>query len=189
MHDNLLQSRRITLRPATLEDRRMIYEWLAHSDVTATMLGSPRYPETPIPTWEEFCEDYQPYFFDGSAPRLGRSFLIVADADPVGQINYNDISEKDGGKRVELDIWMRASAWCGRGLGPDALNTLCSFLADAYGVREFMVQPSERNGAAIRAYEKAGFHRLNLTPDAAAERWGSRDYHDSVFMVRQAGTP
>lgn len=187
MHDTLLQGQHVTLRPAALEDRRMIYEWLAHSDVTATMLGFPLYPETPIPTWEEFCEDYQPYFFDGSAPWLGRSFLIVADAEPVGQINYNDIIEEDGCKRVELDIWLRSQAVCGKGFGPDALETLCRHLSDAYGVQEFMVQPSERNGAAIRAYEKAGFRRLDLTPDAAEERWGSRDYCDSVFMVKQAG--
>ncbi|RAJ99855.1 hypothetical protein LX87_01551 [Larkinella arboricola] len=38
---------RVCLRPATLSDRQSIYEWLAHSDLTALMLGPPTFPENP----------------------------------------------------------------------------------------------------------------------------------------------
>jgi RimJ/RimL family protein N-acetyltransferase len=181
-----IRGRQIVLRPATLRDRRRVFEWLTRSDVTAAMLGPPLYPDAPVPTWEEFCGDYQPHYFDGSTPMLGRSYLILAGADPVGHINYNDIFEKDGQRRVELDVWMRSRAWCGKGYGPDAIETLCRHLLETYGVTAFMVQPSARNPAAIRAYEKAGFHRLHATPQAAEAMWGPWDYEDSVFMVRQA---
>jgi RimJ/RimL family protein N-acetyltransferase len=46
-----------------------------------------------------------------------------------------------------------------------------------------MVQPSARNPRAIRAYEKAGFERLELSIEAARELWGPNDYDDSVYMV------
>jgi RimJ/RimL family protein N-acetyltransferase len=50
-----------------------------------------------------------------------------------------------------------------------------------------MVQPSARNPRAIRAYEKAGFVRINLAIEQARERWGPTDYDDSVYRVKTIG--
>lgn len=175
----------VRLHPATPEDRRSIYEWLACSDVTAAMIGPPLFPEHPVPTWEQFQEEYADHFFDDSAPELGRCFQIRVDAEAAGQVSYNDLFEVAGGKRVELDIWLRSRAWCGRGIGPDALETLCRYLEERFGVTEFMVQPSARNPAAIRAYEKAGFSRIDLPLEALAVEWGPADYPDSVYLVRR----
>jgi diamine N-acetyltransferase len=61
-----------------------------------------------------------------------------------GQIYFNDIETKDGIKRVELDMWMKAEKYCGRGFGSDALETLCVFLSKRFGVEKFMVQPEIR---------------------------------------------
>lgn len=187
MREGVLMGERVELCPATMAEQRMVYEWLAHSDVTAAMMGPPLYPEHPIPTWDEFCADYPSHYFDGSAPTQGRCYLIRVQGEPAGQINYNDLMEGPCGPRVELDIWMRSRAWCGRGLGPDALETLCRTLVDRFGVTEFMVQPSARNPAAIRAYEKAGFRRLDRSPGELAVEWGPPDTVDSVYLVRRAG--
>jgi RimJ/RimL family protein N-acetyltransferase len=102
----------------------------------------------------------------------------------VGQVNYNDIGEREGRKRTELDIWLRNQSECGKGYGSDALEALCTYLHERFGVEEFMVQPSGRNPRAIRAYEKAGFLRLNLPIKQARELWGPNDYDDSVYMVK-----
>jgi RimJ/RimL family protein N-acetyltransferase len=179
-----LRGRRIILSPASAEDARPIYEWLACSDLTATMLGPPTYPELPVPTWEQFRADYLDHFFDGSSPELGRCFVIRVEGEQMGQVNYNDIQERGGRKRVELDIWLSGSADCGHGFGPEALDVLCRHLAERFGVRDFMVQPSARNPRAIRAYEKAGFVRIGMDGDRAREQWGPSDYFDSVYMVR-----
>jgi len=184
MAEQTLQGNLVTLQPATLDDRRLIYDWAAHSDATRAMMGPPIYPEKPIPTWEEFCADHKPHFFDGSAPHLGRCFLIVVNNEPVGQVYYNDIEELEHGKRTELDIWMRSEQDCGQGFGSDALLTLCEYLTREFGVQEFMMQPSARNPRAIRAYEKIGFVRLPLTVEEAQAQWGPNDYFDSVYMVK-----
>jgi RimJ/RimL family protein N-acetyltransferase len=167
------------------EGERPIYEWSAHSDAASAMMGPPTYPDHPIPTWEQFCEDHTPHFFDGSAPHLGRCFIILVNNEPVGQVYYNDIEEHDGRKRTELDVWMRSELYCGQGFGSDALLTLCEYLTRYFGVQEFMVQPSARNPRAIRAYEKIGFARLPLTVEEAREQWGPNDYFDSVYMVKR----
>ena len=54
----------------------MIYQWLAHSDLTSSMLGPPDFPDNDIPQWDEFINDYKMYFFDGTDPKAGRCFLI-----------------------------------------------------------------------------------------------------------------
>ena len=147
----MIRGRRVVLLSADWEDMVPIYEWLARSDLTVTMVGPPTYPERRVPTWDEFRDDYPDHYFDGSSPELGRCFVIRADGEPVGQVNYNDIHEQLGRKRVELDIWLRSGSVCGRGFGTDALDALCRHLSQRFGVQDFMVQPSARNPRAIAA--------------------------------------
>jgi len=184
MKKHEIRGRLVILRPATDQDKRQIYAWLALSDATPTMMGPPVYPDEPIPSWEEFCADYKPYYFDDSAPDLGRCFVISVNGEAVGQVNYNDIEEHQGKKRTELDIWLRSEKDCGQGFGTDALLTLCQHLFLHLGVQEFVVQPSARNPRAIRAYGKAGFVKLPLSIEEAQQQWGARDYFDSVYMVK-----
>lgn len=181
----LLVGERVVLRPAVLEDRRRIYEWFACSDVSSLMIGPPTYPEQTVPSWEKFRDEHEPHYFDGSAPELGRCFLIMAGGEAVGQVSYNDVSECEGRKRTELDIWLRSASDCGRGYGPDALSALCRYLFEQFGVQEFLVQPSARNPNAIRAYEKIGFRPLGIPAEVAAQSWGPNDYFDSVYMVKR----
>lgn len=109
---------------------------------------------------------------------------MQVDGEDVGQIYFNDINMKNGIKRVELDMWMRAEQFCGKGYGSDALNALCDFLAKRFGVEQFMVQPSARNARAMRAYEKVGFVRTAVPLKEAVREWGPNDYYDSVHMVK-----
>jgi RimJ/RimL family protein N-acetyltransferase len=95
MNQQQIPRERVVLRPARIEDRRLIYHWLACSDVAALMNGPPTYPEKPVATWDEFRDSYATHYFDDSAPELGRCFLIVVDGAPVGQVNYNDILAGD----------------------------------------------------------------------------------------------
>jgi hypothetical protein len=46
---------------------------MARFDVTPSKMDPPDYTEAPIPTWEEFCADYVPLYFDGTRPEVGRS--------------------------------------------------------------------------------------------------------------------
>jgi diamine N-acetyltransferase len=172
------------LRPATTEDEPQILGWLLRSDITPAILGPPLFPERPVQRLDDPSQKLDPHYLDGTALELGRCFLILVDGKPVGQVTYNDIVARDGRRQVELDIWMRSEAFCGKGYGTDALEALCGYLHNTFSVEEFMVQPSARNPRAIRAYEKIGFQRLKLPIEAARELWGQNDYHDSVYMVR-----
>jgi RimJ/RimL family protein N-acetyltransferase len=182
--DEIIEGRLVALRLSTLADRRVIYDWFANSDLTASMAGEPLFPDSPPATWEEFCEDHTPHFFEGEITERGRCFIMQVNGEDVGQIYFNDIETKNGIKRVELDMWMRAESYCGKGYGSDALEALCDFLAKRFGVEQFMVQPSARNPRARRAYEKVGFVSLDVPLGVTVKEWGPNDYYDSVYMVK-----
>jgi RimJ/RimL family protein N-acetyltransferase len=167
----------VCLRPATLDDRLPIFKWLTNSDLTKFMMGPPSYPDSPIPTWDQFINDYKEYFFDSSKPMLGRCFVIEVNSEPVGQINHDKIYLTDNS--TELDIWLKSSKYINRGYGSDAIVTLCNYLTDRFNCKKFIISPSKRNIAAIQAYKKAGFNETDKVHDGFKP-----DYYDTIILTR-----
>jgi len=174
----------VTLRPAREHDRRAVYEWMAESDVTPSMMGPPLYPDAPIPTWEEFCADYVALFFDGTKPDVGRSYIIEVNGEAVGHVSYSEVDLARG--RAELDVWLRSESLCGHGYGSDALSALTRHLHEALGLTEFIIRPSRRNERAIRAYARAGFVPLPLSPEERDAVYGATEHRDALVMLKRA---
>ena len=169
------------LRPARIDDRRKIFEWLTQSDVTPSMMGPPIYPDHPIPSWNAFKQDYQESFFEDSSGAAGKNYIILAGAIEVGTIGFDDLDLHNG--LVYLDVWMKAEEFCGHGYGPDALDALVTHLHRTHGVREFRVDPSSRNKRAIKAYQKSGFVAVKHT--YLTEKY---EYSDTFIMIRRLNT-
>ena len=169
----------IDLVPATLEDRQKIYEWCFHSETTKSHSGPPNYPDTSIPTFEEFFDDYVDYFFTGSAPNDGAGFIITHNEEPAGFISYSSFHLKED--KSELDIWMNCEANCGKSLGTDAIITLTEYISKTLGIREFIIRPSVKNTRAIHSYKKAGFKESDASQndyllDKYLSVYGAGDY-------------
>ncbi|MCL2569400.1 MAG: GNAT family N-acetyltransferase [Oscillospiraceae bacterium] len=159
----MIKGSKIELVPATLDDRQNIYDWCFHSETTKFHAGSD-YPDVPIPTFEEFYEDYVDYFFTGSAPQDGRGFLILHSQEPIGFISYSSYHLKP--QKAELDIWMSCEANCGKGCGTDAIVALGEYLNQALDIQELIMRPSIKNTNAIKSYKKAGLVESNMPADA-----------------------
>jgi RimJ/RimL family protein N-acetyltransferase len=168
---------RVALHPATPADRRTVWSWAAQGDFASLL-----YLEGPVPDYATFADDLRDHYFDGSAPLLGRCFLIRAEGREVGQITYNDIDDRG---RTELDIWLAGEAECGRGVGSAALETLCDWLNRELGITEFLTQPSARNPRAVACYRKVGFCPLGWPLARCVREWGPADASDSIYMVLQ----
>ena len=179
---------KVTIRSATHAHRRTVYQWAACSDLTATMMGPPNFPENPVPMWEDFCDDYSQHFFDGSRPERGRSFIIerLDTSEAIGHISYD--CHGDRPRFAELDMWMRDSSCCGRGFGSEALRLLSDHLHKTLGISEMILRPSARNVRAIRSYEKAGFVRLAISEAEHVALYGQGEYRDTVVMRRLIGS-
>ncbi len=178
--EGLLSTERISLRPAVPADKKKIFRWLAHSNLTAEMLGPPHFPDNLPPTWEEFDNDYHDHYFNGTQPLKGRCFIIIHNGQEIGQINYNDIDTVD--KSTELDIWLADKQYTGQGWGPEALKIMCRYLNASFGCRKVYLQPSRRNANAISAYKKAGFTEQPVLPQGFIP-----DYYDSVLLELNIG--
>ena len=144
----------IELKPAFMEDRSKIYQWMASSNITSFL-----FDKEEIPTWEEFLEDYQDFYFDGTAPEKGGGFIIVYKEIPIGFISYASFHLAQN--KTELDIWMSGQENCEKGIGSKVIRMLCDYLMSDLEINEFLIIPSINNPRAIRAYEKAGFERVS----------------------------
>ena len=175
--DNLLISEKIELRPASIEDKRNVFDWLTRSNLTKEMLGEPNYPDADIPTWNEFDNDYLDHYFNDSAPLEGRSFIIIEKGCEVGHINYNPIDSLQ--KTTDLDIWLRDIKYTGRGIGTEAIKLLSDYLYKTFGCEQIMIAPSKRNKNAIKSYKKAGFIITDVELDES-----EKDYDDTVVLIK-----
>lgn len=150
-----ISSGEISLIPAAIEDREMVYQWMTGSNITSFL-----FDDGSIPTWEEFLEDYVEFYFDGSAPEKGRGFIINHKSIPAGFISYASFHLTEN--KAELDIWVKSEESCGKGIGSSAIKILCDYLSSTLHINEFIILPSIKNARAIRAYEKAGFVRVDM---------------------------
>ena len=189
----MIKGQIIQLIPSTLNDRQNVYDWCFHCETSKSHCGLPDFPDVVIPTFEEFCEDYVEYFFTGAKPEDGRGFMIVFKGEQVGFISYTCFHLKP--HKAELDIWLNSEAHCGKGLGTDAIVSLCNFLNQTMKIREFIMRPSVKNERAIKSYKKSGFEESGEMPSdyyvsaEYAQLYGDGDYGagGDVFLVKKAG--
>lgn len=176
-----MSKNRINLKPATLDDKSLIYSWFTNKDILKAMLMGDDYPDNPVPDEEAFFEDYEDYYFDGSEPEKGRVYLICLDDEPIGSINYSSFHLH--GNKAELDIWMKSIEFCGKGYGSQAIKLLCDLLKDEMDTQQFIIRPSKENINAIKAYEKAGFIRMNGDIEAYKLATFIEDYGDGDYGI------
>jgi RimJ/RimL family protein N-acetyltransferase len=155
MRESLLHGDKVSLKPTAPEEIPRFFAWATNPDPEVQRYF---YGEQ-IPTYEEFLEEWKPYYFDGSQPTQGRCYTILAEGTtPIGVVNYNDFDSD--GRRVTFDIIIGGRGNLGRGYGSDALRTLVQHLFEVFSTLEVaIIGAHPANARAIRAYEKAGFRR------------------------------
>lgn len=147
----------VMLEPMAKQEIPQFYYWAIRSPFWYGKYSD----EKEIPTYDQFRKDWQDFYFDGSAPEKGRSFVIVTGERAVGQINYNKIDRND--QSVDLDIIIYQEKDRGKGYGPDALRTLCNYLFSEMGVKKCELATAVNNERAIESYKKAGFKAVGPT--------------------------
>jgi len=134
----------------TVDEIPLFYKWATQSDATPFW-----YEDGKIPALEQFLDDWQPHYFDGSKPEEGRCFAIIIDGRAIGQVNYNQIDRTNNS--VQLDIIIADDVDKNKGYGTDALKTLSEYLIAHMNVKLLYIIPVISNHRAMRAYQKAGF--------------------------------
>lgn len=149
----------IQIRHAELSEKEKTYKWLCLSDTAGMHMGEPDYLESPIPDWTQFQNDFEDFYYLESGREKGSVMIIERDGEEIGCLCYACFHLKP--LRVELDIWLKARKYCGKGYGSLALQKLIIYLRETLNVEKFLIRPSEKNLRAIAAYEKVGFIRVD----------------------------
>jgi aminoglycoside 6'-N-acetyltransferase len=106
------------------------------------------------------------------------AYVIEVDGQIAGAISYAEKTEPDS-ENANVDIFL-ADSYQGHGLGPDAIRALARHLLELRGHHRLTIDPALTNAAAIRAYEKVGFHRVGIL--RAYERGPDGTWHDNLLM-------
>jgi len=153
-------------RPMSAGDLPLVREWLARPHVAA---------------WWHGGDDFEFISGDLDHDDLAQ-FIVTMDERPSGYLQCYRISDWNEGFGPQpdgtrgIDQFIAEPELLGRGHGSAFIRAFVEGLLNT-GTPRFVIDPSPTNPRAVRAYEKAGFHRVREinTPDGAA-----------LLMVRDA---
>lgn len=150
----------ISFKKFLLEDVPLYYQWADKPHVKNV--------------W--FKEGYQPKEYilgkiEGNG--IEYPYIILVDNKPIGHIQYWDIHARDIIAKNEIDyftgspegtygidLFIGEEEYLGKGVGTATILAFTKFLFDECNAKKIVIDPDVSNVAAIRCYEKAGFHFL-----------------------------
>jgi diamine N-acetyltransferase len=152
----ILRGKRTLVRAINPEEFFLFYTWATQSEAATYWYGDRC--GTRIPSPQDFRNEWQPFYFDGSQPEKGRSFVIIADGKPIGQINYNEINRICNA--VDIDVLIGEDLQKGKGYGSDAIRTLVNHLFQYMHIEHCELKVLADNTRAIQAYLRIGFESV-----------------------------
>jgi aminoglycoside 6'-N-acetyltransferase len=105
-------------------------------------------------------------------------YVIEHDGRVVGWIQWSAEEEPDY-RHAGIDVYVDP-AMHGRGVGTDAVRTLCHHLLHDHGHHRLTIDPAADNEAAIRSYAKVGFRPVGVM--RRYERGSDGTWHDGLLM-------
>lgn len=113
----------------------------------------------------------------------GVGLVIQLDGRLIGFIQYFEEADPDY-RHAMIDITVHPD-FCNRGLGTDALRTLCRHLFEDLGHHRITIDPAVVNARAIASYRKVGFRDVGVM--RRYERGTDGTWRDSLLMDLLAG--
>jgi aminoglycoside 6'-N-acetyltransferase len=157
----MLRGDQVTLRPATVDDVAALTDFFAIPEVAEW--------------WPGENQERLRANLDGGD---GVGLVILLNGEMIGYIQYFEETDPDY-RHAAIDVTLRPD-FCGRGLGTDALRTLCRHLFDDLGHHRITIDPSLRNARAIASYRKVGFRDVGIM--RRYERANDGTWRDSLLM-------
>jgi aminoglycoside 6'-N-acetyltransferase len=158
-----LQGELVRLRPAVEADREALVAIRATPEVGARWRG----------------DDLDAEFTEAlGSPVVHHLVIEDRHGATVGAIFWEAEDDPDY-RHAGLDIYLDPAVH-DRGLGTDALRTLCRHLFEVEGHHRLTIDPAADNHRAIRAYEKVGFRPVGIMRQY--ERSPDGSWHDGLLM-------
>jgi RimJ/RimL family protein N-acetyltransferase len=131
----------VSLREATLDDARLIFEWRNLPEMI---------PLSKTQRRVDWAEHWQ-WFQNVVTSKDHLLLIVLLQQNPIGQIRFDRLS----GRVWEVSILV-VPQYTGRGLGVDALKLACEKIY-TLGAEEIVAIVRSDNRRSVRAFQKAGF--------------------------------
>lgn len=152
-----IKGEQVVLEPITEKDKQGFFYIATKSDGAKLWYDNKRREKR---TAKAFFADWHAGYFNIRKPFLGQCFWICVGNEQVGVVAYNTIDACN--KKTEVDIIIGDKKYMGKGYGPDALHTLCSYIFSHLDVNKIWIEARANNLRAIAAYKKAGFKQEGI---------------------------
>lgn len=139
---------KIKLRPVTMEDCRLLWEWRNDPDVRVASFN-------PNPVrWDEHANWFHQKLAD---PHCFTYIAVSEQGIPVGQVRFDINHEGKAEVNVSMDVKKR-----GKGYGNAALKLACQRIWRDFNVSKVLAHIKEESKTSISAFTKAGFINRGL---------------------------
>ena len=146
MHNFVLETERLILRPLTVDDCDAVYKWVSDEDVTRYMVYNTYTSKETLAQWLKSLDDDPDYHFGYVRKDTGE----LIGSGSIGP--HNGDSERWGfGYNLRKDNW-------GFGYATEAAKAMISFAQKEFGIRKFASAHVEQNKASGHVMEKCGLH-------------------------------
>jgi RimJ/RimL family protein N-acetyltransferase len=140
----------VTLRPAELSDDARLLEWR----------NEPRTRLASLTPRKISAEDHRRWLASKLADTRCALFIILADAEPIGQVRLDRIEDE----LAEVSIGLAPQAR-GRGTGREALYLAAAAAWDRLGVKVLTARIKADNEPSLRSFSAAGFTEVGRDGD------------------------
>ena len=146
MHDIRIKTKRLLLRPLTIEDAEDVFAWVGDERVARYMVYSTYSNIEQVKTWlASVCVDACAYHF---------GFERISDGKLIGGGDIGQ-DQKPGywgfGYNLRYDCW-------GMGYATEAANAMIDYAYEFFGARKFISRHCEPNMASGNVMKKCGLH-------------------------------
>ena len=160
---SVLAGRLVRLRPATAGDIAELVRIRRTPEVFARWRGG-----------DDLAAAVQDDLDDPGAT----GYVIEFEGQVAGWIQWSAEEEPDY-RHAGIDVYVDP-ALHGRGIGTDAVRTVCRHLLHDLGHHRLTIDPAADNGAAIRCYSNVGFRPVGVM--RRYERDSDGTWHDGLLM-------
>jgi aminoglycoside 6'-N-acetyltransferase len=108
----------------------------------------------------------------------GSGFVIESDDEAIGFIQCYE-EDDPMYRHASIDISL-LSDWQGKGIGPEAIKILATYLIRERGHHRLTIDPAAHNTRAIKAYRRLGFRPVGIM--RKYEMGPSGEWHDGLLM-------
>ena len=175
-----LESRRLLLRPFTMQDASaMFLNWASDSEVTA-FLTWPAHASVEVT--EAVLKDWTAQYAD---KKYYKWAIVLKDlGQPIGSITVNNVID-DNLKMAHVGYCI-GRAWWGKGITTEAMQTVMDFLFDEVGVNRVESLHNTRNGASGAVMRKCGmkFEGIHRQADWSNAGLGDAAYYALLAQER-----